>query len=340
SQGTPQQQLAYFQQVGSHYQKLLAQANHPDKPKPIPTQYRERIAQVAQLSQSNPTPEAIAQVLDINRSIYHDMIGEAGYQNQIAVDIFKSNRAPDLNIIQENNRLLHRIPNYIRDKKKPWMYVNQSIKPQGVSPVELMVHQTNGYFSESALVARPTEQFHDLFPESYTPAQYNQSLLAKSEFDQLFNAAAIQNQKRRHEVGPVLKVETTSGIKLEITNLTKFDHPQAFTADTLNLKLVENKHPQAQHQLLALAQVEGEVDAQGNPRYSKLGTVCEVSRQTMGLKAGMVTQGVKAQLAAPLTEKQVQLQFKDAYAKAEEFRHSIPPDQRSALAAAAWHSST
>jgi hypothetical protein len=236
-----------------------------------------------------------------------------------------------------NNRLLHRIPNYIRDKKKQGMYVKSGIEVQGFSPVELMVRQANTHFSESALVARPTSQFRDLFPEIYTPAQYNQALLAKASFDKLFNAASIANLKLRHETGPVLKVSTTSGKQLEITNLTKFDHPQAFSTDHLNLKLVENSTPGAYHKLLAIAQVNDQVDEKGNPLYQKLGTVCEISRGLEGLQPGMMTEQANVSLASPLTKRQGMLKFRQAYNYAESFANSLSPDDRSAMAAATWH---
>lgn len=337
--GTLEQKADYVHQVGSHYLKLLTQENNSKKPQPIKQEYRDRITDIASISESPLTPESISHAMLLNRSIYHDMIGEAAYQNQIAVDIFKSNRAPNMDVIKENNRLLHRIPNYIRDKKQSSIYVHQPIEEKGFSPVELMIRQANTLWAESALVARPTEQFRSLFEESYNPTQYNQALLAKAEFDSLYNQAAILNQKRQNEVGPVLKVKTLSGKELEITNLNKFDHPQAFQATTLDIKLIQNNNNQAHHQLIALAPT-GEKDERGQPTYKKLGTVCEISRQELGLQAGMETQNAQVQLAAPLTEKQVQLLFKKAYDYAKSFRESIPPEERSAMAAAAWHIGT
>jgi hypothetical protein len=176
-----------------------------------------------------------------------------------------------------------------------------------------------------------------MLPENYTPAQYNQALLAKAEFDKLFNAASIANLKLRHETGPVLKVSTTSGKHLEITNLTKFDHPQAFTAQKLNLKLVENKTTGAYHKLLAIAQVNDRVDEKGNPLYQKLGTVCEISRTEQAAQSGMITEQADVELASPFTKRQGMLKFRQAYDYAESFANSISPDDRSAMAAATWH---
>jgi hypothetical protein len=144
--GTPEQKANYVRQVGTHYQKLIQQENAPDRPTPIKAEYRDRIIQIAQIASSPLTPTAIDRAMSINRSIYHDMIGEAGYQNQLAVDIFKSNRAPGTNAIAANNRLLYRIPEYIRDKKSPGVYVRSGIKAarQFGVPIDGRVERRSG----------------------------------------------------------------------------------------------------------------------------------------------------------------------------------------------------
>jgi hypothetical protein len=235
--------------------------------------------------------------------------------------------------------LLYRIPEYIRDKKSPGVYVRSGIKAGGFSPVELMIRQTNRLFNEAQLQARPTEQFYDLFPESYSPAQKMKALFAKGEFDKLFNNATAQSRKRQIESGPVLKVKTQKGVRLEITNVIKFDHPDLGKTDALNISLVENQRPSAKmpHKLIALAQVKGEVDRQGKPVYKRLGTVCEVSRRELGLTPGLSTNNAEVTLAAPLTEKQCRLLFQKAHEYARSFRESIPEEQRTAMAAATWH---
>ncbi|NEQ64335.1 MAG: hypothetical protein F6K21_02325 [Symploca sp. SIO2D2] len=337
--GSIEQKANYVQQVGTHYQKLIQQENEPKNPKPIRVEYRDRIIQVAQIAASALTPETIDRAMSINRSIYHDMIGEAGYQNQLAVDIFKSNRAPDMDVIKNNDRLLHRIPEYIRNKKSPGVYVHSGITEGGFSPVELMVRQTNRLFNQAQLSARPTEQFYDLFPENYAPAQKMKALVTKAEFDKLFNQGTEQNRKRQIEFGPVLKVKTQKGVELEITNVIKCNHPDLGKTDTMNISLVENERLNAKmpHKLMALAQVKGEVDHQGKPVYKRLGTVCEISRKELGLTAGISTNNAAVKLAAPLTEKQCQLLFQKAHQFAQEFQDSIPEDQRQAMAAATWH---
>ena len=77
-----------------------------------------------------------------------------------------------------------------------------------------------------------------------------------------------------------------------------------------------------------------------NPIYKTLGTVCEVSRQQLGLKEWNESKGVKAILTAPLTRREVNNLFSEAYQISDRFRESIPLEERQVYAAAAWHSST
>ena len=330
--GTFEMRKKYITQVGEHYQNLLEIATDPLKPIPIPPLYEARISAIAKIAAEPLTNQSISEALTINRSIYHDMVSFAGYQNQLGVDIFKSNRKPDRQVIENNNRLLHRIPNYIRDKKKPEVYLNSVISPTGYSPVELILAQTNKIFNSSQLEARPTQQFRDLFPAIYTPTQYNNALLVKHRFDLKFNLAVAYNNKIRAESGPVLKVTTAKGNELEITNLTRFNHPNAFGCNRLDLKLVEAKN-KSYHKLIA----QSPVNVDGETRWLNIGTVCELSRANNSLKAGLKTSGATVANAALCTEFQVRSMFFDANAIASKFRDSISPEELQQMAAATWH---
>ncbi|MBD2181835.1 hypothetical protein H6G03_12080, partial [Planktothrix sp. FACHB-1375] len=142
--GNLSQKVEYVKTVGEHYNQLISQENNQRNPIPIKSQYRDYIVQFAQIAnQTELTPELINQALLLNRQMYHDMIGEAGYQNQIAVDIFKSNRAPDLDVVKENSRLLHRNVEYIKSKKQHDVFRESGISTNGLSPRELMIQLVN-----------------------------------------------------------------------------------------------------------------------------------------------------------------------------------------------------
>ncbi|MBE8991723.1 hypothetical protein IQ275_32300, partial [Nostoc sp. LEGE 12450] len=139
--GNLERQSTYLDQVSKHYQSLFEQ-EHGEKPKPIRAEYKPFMQSVVALAKNpNRTPDIIQQAMDVNRLMYREIIGEGCYQNQIAVDLFKSAKKPEMNKIRENSRYLYRDVNYIKDKKSSSVYLNTGITPKGYSPVELLISQ-------------------------------------------------------------------------------------------------------------------------------------------------------------------------------------------------------
>ncbi|ODG99914.1 hypothetical protein A4S05_35890 [Nostoc sp. KVJ20] len=341
--GNLEQESTYLDQVSKHYQSLFEQ-EHGEKPKPIRAEYKPFMQSVVALAKNpNRTPDIIQQAMDVNRLMYREMIGEGCYQNQIAVDLFKSAKKPEMNLIRENSRYLYRDVNYIKDKKSSSVYLSTGITPKGYSPVELLISQTNKYFQESQLESRPIVQFKDLFKGvEFTPQQKFTAIAAKYEFDRKFNAAVRISQRRETEKGPSAIVQTPQGAKLEITNLTRYGHPLIWKAQTLNIRLDEILEKfrsfERPHRLLVVAQINGEVGKDGKPAYRNLGTVSQQSVTDHNLKAGMTMQGTKLlELKPELTRSQTKLLFDKAQETAEAFYASIPESEKLASAAAAWN---
>ncbi|MBW4426944.1 MAG: hypothetical protein KME50_21480 [Nostoc desertorum CM1-VF14] len=341
--GTLEQKSEYLEQVSSHYQSLFEQ-EYGEKPKPIRAEYKPFMQSVVALAENpNRRREIIQQAMDVNRLMYREMIGEGCYQNQIAVDLFKSAKKPEMNLIRENSRYLYRDVNYIKDKKSSSAYLSTGITPKGYSPVELLISQTNKYFQESQLESRPIVQFKDLFKGvEFTPKQKFAAIAAKYEFDQKFNAAVRMSQRRETEKGPSAIVQTPQGAKLEITNLTREGHPLIWKAQTLNIRLDEIPEKfrsfERPHRLLAVAQIDGEIGEDGKPAYRNLGTVSQQSMTDHNLKAGMTTQGAKLlELKPELTRSQTKLLYALANDAALAFYTKIPESEKLASAAAAWN---
>ncbi|WP_323808789.1 hypothetical protein [Nostoc sphaeroides] len=338
--GTLEQQSTYLDQVSSHYETLFEQEHQKD-PKLIREEYKSYMQGFVVLAQEPRTPEIIQQAMDINRQMYRSMIEEGCYQNQIAVDLFKSAKKPEMDKIRENSRYLYRDVNYIKDKKSPSVYLNTGITPKGYSPVELLISQTNKYFQQAQLESRPIVQFKDLFKGvEFTPQQKFAAIAAKYEFDLKFNAAVRASRRRETESGPSAIVQTDSGTQLEITNLTRYGHPLIWKAQTLNIRLDEIKFTNSErpHKLLAVAQINGEVREDGKPAYRHLGTVSQQSVTDHNLNAGMTTQGAKLlELKPELTRSQTKLLFALAQETAEAFYANIPESEKLALSAAAWN---
>ncbi|MHC5674414.1 hypothetical protein [Nostoc sp.] len=341
--GTLEQKSEYLEQVSSHYQSLFEQ-EYDEKPKPIRAEYKPFMQSVVALAENpNRTPEIIQQAMDVNRLMYREMIGEGCYQNQIAVDLFKSAKKPEMDKIRENSRYLYRDVNYIKDKKSSSAYLSTGITPKGFSPVELLISQTNKYFQESQLESRPIVQFKDLFQGvEFTPQQKFAAIAAKYEFDRKFNAAVRMSQRRETEKGPSAIIQTLQSCQLEITNLTRYGHPLIWKAQTLNIRLDEIREKfrsfERPHRLLAVAQIDGEIGLDGKPAYRQLGTVSQQSVTDYNLKPGMATQGAKViEFKPELTRSQTKLLFSKAQETAEAFYAKIPESEKLASAAAAWN---
>ncbi|PSB54361.1 hypothetical protein C7B79_34960, partial [Chroococcidiopsis cubana CCALA 043] len=339
--GDSQQQSEYLDTVANHYQKLFERESDAKNLKLIREEYRARMKEIVDLaSAQNRTPAVVEQAMSINRSIYRSMIESGCFQNQIAVDTFKSARAPDMELIQENKRYLYRDVSYIKDKKLPFAYLNEAIAPGGDSPVELLIAQTNKYFQQSQLESRPIVQFQDLFKDvEFTPQQKFAALLAKHEFDRKFNEANRLEQRRQSEQGPYAIVQTKGEAQIEITNLTRYGHPLIWNAQTLNLKLEEipeqQRTPVRSHKLMALAQIGGEME-NGQPKYRPVGTIAQQSAVDYKLKAGMTSIGATlVEIKPQLKPSQIKLLFGQANAIAENFRAAIPESERLSAAAAA-----
>lgn len=340
--GTVEKKSEYLDQVSSHYQSLFDQENS-EHPKPIRPEYKPYMHSLVALANAPRSPEIIQQAMDSNRLMYRQMIEEGCYQNQIAVDLFKSAKKPEMALIKENSRYLYRDVNYIKDKKSRTAYINTGITPKGYSPVELLISQTNKYFQQSQLESRPIVQFQDLFKGvEFTPQQKFAAVAAKYEFDLKFNAAVRMSRLRETEKGPSAIIQTPQGAQLEITNLTRYGHPEIWKAQTLNIRLeeipskwVSKERP---HKLLAVAQINGEIGEDGKPAYRKLGTVSQQSVSDHNLKPGMATQGAKVLEFKPeLTRSQTKLVFASSYEAAEAFYANIPESDKLASAAAAWN---
>ncbi|MBK1990172.1 hypothetical protein A0J48_022035 [Sphaerospermopsis aphanizomenoides BCCUSP55] len=340
--GNYQQQTEYLNQVANHYKKLFQLESDKTNPQKIREEYREQMQEFLQLaSVQDKSPEVIEQSMLVNQNMYRQMIEEACFQNQIAVDLFKSAKKPDMEVIAENKRYLYRDVNYIKDKKSPSAYLNEGINTTGYSPVELLINQVNKYFESSPLESRPIIQFQDLFKGvEFTPQQKFQAILTKQEFDEKFNAATRLNKRRETEQGSYAVVKTSSGTEITITNLTRYEHPGIWKGSTLNIRLEEipekYRSLQRPHTLLAIAQIDGETE-NGEAKYEKLGTVSQQSVIDYNLKPGMTTQeATLVELKPELRESQIKLLFQEAYAVAENFYNLFPEDQKLAVAAATW----
>jgi Circularly permutated YpsA SLOG family len=353
--GSKQDQIDYIDQVATKYKKLFAieaaeqsKGDKADKAKYIPEDYREYMQDFIRASKQNPpTKDSISAAMTANKEMYREMIAEAAYQNQIAVDLFKSAKKPDMGVIDASIRILHRDVNYIKDKKNHEIYTDTVIEPKGYSPVELLISQTNKYFEKGKLESRDLVQFSKLFNGvKFTNQQKLEATLAKKEFDKLFNAAAQASAHNKVEEGPSAKIRMPNGSELVVTNLLKYDNQNIWKPDEikdLQIKVVatdeEKRSSKNPHQYKVLAQINREQDNNAQPVFKPLGTLALSQEKTidkLGVEYGREIKVGKVHLQSEISKGQIDLMYSQAYKLAEQYYNTIPDDEKLSMAAAIW----
>ncbi|MEH1861764.1 MAG: hypothetical protein V7L21_28070 [Nostoc sp.] len=349
--GSEKDQIEYVQQVAKHYEDLFkTEAWAKSKGiegKEIPTKYRgymEEFIKTVQQESLNQVNALVA--MNTNIKIYREMIAEAAFQNQIAVDLFKSAKKPEMEIIRNNNRILHREVNYIKDKKKD-VYIDNTIQPTGYSPVELLIAQTNQYFEKARLESREISQFQALFKGvEFSNEQRLRATLVKKEFDKSFNQASQLSRQRETEKGPSANITLANGNQVSVTNLLQYDNEFIWKANKITIKLSEISEDKGNsnrlHKYVVYAQINDETE-NGKPKFRALGTLAkeqENKPEEIGIGLGQEVTSNKIAFQAELSEGQIKLLYQKAYQIAEEFYNSIPEEQKLAMAAATWAVST
>ncbi|PSM47524.1 hypothetical protein C7Y66_19280 [Chroococcidiopsis sp. CCALA 051] len=352
---TADEKSAYLDAVAKHYQKILPAAieeeqkqreRNPDdrmrQAKQDYIQYMQKFVELA--SVKNRSDEIIQQAFSINSQMYRKMIQSAAFQNQIAVDLFKSAKKPDMEIIAENSRYLYREVNYIRDKKNKNVYIDRGIQANGYSPVEIITSKTNEYFEQAQLESRPISQFSKLFDSvEFTHQDKLQVTLAKKEFDDRFGKATQIKKRREIERGPYLVINGQSGKQIEVTNLIRYNHPGIWQAQEIKFKIEEipkhKRSPDKPHNFIVLAQIDGELNENSQPYFRRLGTLSQES-ENLNLKIGVVFTSTAFSLRPEISEGQAKILFQKASEVAENFYSGVPEAERMTMAAATWEIST
>lgn len=349
--GSEKDQIEYVQQVAKHYEDLFkTEAWAKSKGiegKEIPTKYRgymEEFIKTVQQESLNQVNALVA--MNTNIKIYREMIAEAAFQNQIAVDLFKSAKKPEMEIIRNNNRILHREVNYIKDKKKD-VYIDNTIQPTGYSPVELLIAQTNQYFEKARLESREIAQFQALFKGvEFSNEQRLRATLVKKEFDKSFNQASQLSRQRETEKGPSVNITLANGNQVSVTNLLQYDNEFIWKANKITIKLSEisedKRNSNRPHKYVVYAQINDETE-NNKPKFRALGTLAkeqENKPEEIGIALGQEVTSNKIAFQAELSEGQIKLLYQKAYQIAEEFYNSIPEGQKLAMAATTWAVST
>ncbi|MEO0968757.1 MAG: hypothetical protein AAFX80_10555, partial [Cyanobacteria bacterium J06639_18] len=276
----------YIDAVTKHYSEVLKKDDEEkDFAKKIPKSHRQQMEVITALATDiQNSPEVVDKIFDLNRNFYRRLNEEASYQNQIAVDLFKSNKIPNTEATRRNSSYLHREVNYIRDKKQPGIYESKVIETTGYSPTEINIRRVNRHFAKHKLESRPISQFQNLFAGmEFSYKQKAEATLAKRKFDKYFNEATELQERQRIDEGQSASVRTRSGLNFEITNIVKTGNfakvQQALQEDkAFKIEIRASKNKTKPHKYEVYAQFDNEINSAGHPKSQKIGTV-EIVRE-------------------------------------------------------------
>ncbi|PSB00675.1 hypothetical protein [Merismopedia glauca] len=331
----------YIKQIAQHYHKLIQRSTvrENDVNKISISQGKlQSMQKIIELARTNQIDGAIA----FNKQFYRNLIEQGCSLNQIAVDMFKSNRLPDPSLIRENGQFPYRNINYLKDKKSSAAYLREGIEVKGYSPTELIVKQTNNYFQENELPSRRIDQFANLFQDvEYTNQQRLAVAQVKQEFDRALVKATQLDRRAETQIGPSITLVTAKGTTFEIDNIVEYtDFQEILNAqkEGKELNLTFRLGDRAAQPLWGdrkpeLLVINRDTDLPIGKVPSHI--VKELNIQPHANARAKVTN-----IEPAISKDAVKALFADVYRIADEFRASIPCEELPAMAAAAWAIST
>lgn len=311
--GDWQQQKDYLAKVTDCYQKILQEGECEE--------FQDILTQIVDLSQYE-AQDNLKFAIDLNRSLYKKIIEKCCYQNQIAVDMPKSARMPDLGEIKAYEKYLYRDVGYITDKKLSHVYIEKPIVASGVSPVEIAINQTNQYFTPLSQLARDFHEFNQFFEDiKFNQSELLETAKVKAEFDEAFAEASETARRAKTEVGP--RIILSGGEReLELVNCIKYKSDEIWkkVGQELTIRLFE-KNGTAFAFDTKTKKTIGEVICEG-----------KVHQDNLTVKI--------ARVLPQLTLNASSILFDRARSIADSYRQGKDSEKLQSLAAASWQLST
>jgi hypothetical protein len=354
------QREAHLQQVASHWQGLLTAAveNHLQIPTNAklrqsgfgPYSFSDQMLSVVQTTRSLaslPTPERQATGLSclkqVQQILFNTQSLVAG-NLQRAVDARKSARPIDEQYHTFAQQLMgYKSHQVMRHKKAAELYRAGNIIPVNTcDPVSSMVAQANQYFAQVQLPVRSRKHFKDLFPP-VEAAQFSDAKTVLQRYNDLNRKAVEDLNRSQEDVGPSLKIISASSHRPLVTsNLVKFDPlgtgsiwEAARNTQALDFFVIPNPRPTAKSQFDYLAQIS--VKGQIQPIGSVSGQALAAQAiQLIGHQRLTIPQA-RLELLPSADLGVIEDGFKQAHELLERFVATVPPSERSQVAAYLWH---
>jgi hypothetical protein len=268
--------------------------------------------------------------LQLAKQLLFETVDILSNELQTAADGPKSAARPNEDVLKLAKTILDfREVAWISDKKNQEVYKERIMETKNYSPVDTMIHLTNQVWQEHHLESLPTHQFSNFFSKNYTPVQEETAKQIIKTYNSLYTKAVALKEQATHNPGwQLIATSAKSGKQIVISNLAKYNHPDVWKSDSLNIKLVQDKSSKT---TTAFAQLKS------NPtEWQTLGTVTLASVKEHNLSDGFRLTNAKIQLIQGITNQEIKAKFQEARNFAEQVRHQHS-GQSYEIQSAIWH---
>jgi len=249
----------YLQDIGKHFQKVIAEDRDIKKPfRILDDQWREQITEISQIATQIPKlpePERASAVevgLAKTERLIWNLESLAAVNLQRAVDTPKSARKVDENEYKFCQKVAkYKDVEWIKGKDSTYAYIGtEGIKTNTQDPVGWMVEQANQIYQEHSLIGdRNYNRFDHIFPkDSHTPAHTEWAKGIAKNYNALISEASASRTRLEHEEGIALTATSAKGNKIEIVSVISTDPDgespiweMARKGESVDIQIAKNK---------------------------------------------------------------------------------------------------
>ena len=327
--------VEYIQKVSKHLNYILSKHNDTNLQ---PTgESKNRISQIAGTDNISLDVNQVDIQLQSFKQLLIDCVSELSNELQVATDGAKSALRPDDNIIYYCQAVTgYKAVEWLADKKNPEAFANRGMATNGLSPIDLMIQQTNQIFEQNQLFARPIEQFRKLYPQIEFDSFKEKAQQIKTNYNSKVRNRIELEQRQKIASGPLLKITSpNSGKQLEITNLIKFKAAKNLNfwkASELNIRICSRKPTtKMPHPLFAQARFK---TPSGKDIDIPIGTISMKSMREHNLKPGIIIDKGQVEFFSGISNSMIDALKQQTLEYVESIRESTPDNEKLQLAAA------
>ncbi|WP_242023107.1 hypothetical protein [Pseudanabaena mucicola] len=341
----------YLQDIGKHFQKLLAEDQETKKPFRILNEsWRNQIVEISLIASTIPNlpePEkatAVTQGLAKTERLLWQLESLAAVNLQRAVDTPKSARKVNEDEFQFCQKVAkYKQVEWIKDKDNSYAYIDaEGIKTNTQDPVGWMVEQANQIYKEHSLIGdRNYNRFDHIFPkDSHTDADSEWAKGIATHYNKLISEAAASRSRLEHEEGIALTATSAKGNKIEIVSVISTDPDGespiweiARKGETVDIQMAKNKDwkTEKQYPYKAVALIDRDkID---------VGLISPASLAAYGktIEKDKIFGNLNLEFKLGISKNDVDDKFAAAEKYLETQRDAIPEVERERRAAALWH---